>query len=214
VGTDIQVDSLFVLATARIRHSTIVEGLVIPHPLFSRKYNRTVTKMNIANTHLTVAGRSITIRPILLTDTEIEAEFDRDLSPQSKHHRFLGGTGELSAKEIKHLVDVDGHRSMAFLATITEGGKEKAIGVSRYARDSDDQVCEMAVTVADAWQPKGLGMQMTQQLIAYAKAHGISHLYALDLADNHAMWSLAKEIGMTATQDPEDIGHIIYSLEL
>jgi len=170
--------------------------------------------MNIENTHLTVAGRSVTIRPILLTDAEIEAEFIRDLSPQSKNHRFLGGTGELSVEDAKRLVDIDGYRSMAFVATIAEDGKEKAIGVSRYARDSNDLACEMAVTVADAWQQKGLGMQMTQQLIAYAKEHGIKHLYALDLADNEAMWSLAMEIGMTATQDPDDIAHVIYSLEL
>jgi len=174
--------------------------------------------MNNADTQLIVAGRSVTIRPMRLTDTEIEADFIRTLSPQSRNHRFLGGIGELSLQNMKYLVDVDGHHSMAFVATIRVNGEEKAIGVSRYAEDTTSDAVsdarEMAVTVADAWQNKGIGMRLTQQLVEYAKGYGIRRLYSLDMAENDAMRTLAGAFGMTATQDPEDTRRVIYSLDL
>jgi len=170
--------------------------------------------MNNADTQFIVAGRRVTIRPMRLTDTEIATDFIRHLSPQTKNHRFLGGIGELSPQNVKHLVDVDGHQTMAFVATIQVNGEEKAIGVSRFAQDTINDAHEMAITVADAWQNKGIGMRLTQQLIEYAKSHGIRRFYSLDMAENGAMRALAGDFGMTATQDPEDTRRVIYSLDL
>jgi hypothetical protein len=39
---------------------------------------------------LTIAGEVVTIRPIRITDADMEAAFIRRLSPQTKHYRFLG----------------------------------------------------------------------------------------------------------------------------
>jgi acetyltransferase len=40
-------------------------------------------------THPTIDGEVVTIRPIQITDAEMEAEFIRRLSPQTKHFRFV-----------------------------------------------------------------------------------------------------------------------------
>jgi RimJ/RimL family protein N-acetyltransferase len=161
-----------------------------------------------------IAGESITIRPMRAADVDMEAEFVRRLSPQSRHYRFLGGVKELSPKELKRLCNVDGHRSMAFVATVSENGHEVEIGVSRYAPNASGDVREMAVTVADAWQNKGLGIRLTRQLIQHAREHGVRRLYSMDLADNDAMRHLAKDLGMTAMPDPDDTHQVIYSLTL
>jgi GNAT superfamily N-acetyltransferase len=156
----------------------------------------------------------ITIRPIRLTDADMEAEFVRRLSPETKHFRFLGGLKELTPKMLKSFCDVDYRHSMAFVATVTKGGEEIEVGVSRYAPNANEDVREMAVTVADDWQHQGIGTLLTEKLVAFAKDHGVKKLYSVDLADNTSMRRLADDIGMTARRDPEDARQVIYSLTL
>ena len=162
----------------------------------------------------TIADESIMIRPMRAADMDLEAKFVRGLSPQSRHYRFLGGVKELSDRELKRLCNVDGHRSMAFVASVVENGEETVIGVSRYATNATGDIREMAVTVADAWQNKGLGTRLARQLIQHAREHGVRTLYSMDLADNDAMRHLARDLGMTAVPDPDDPHQVIYSLTL
>ena len=170
--------------------------------------------MTTASENLMVADESVTIRPIQPADSVMEGKFIRNLSVETKHYRFLGGVKELSPAELKRLCDVDGHHSMAFVATVQENGHETEIGVSRYAEGTSDGVGEMAVTIADAWQHKGLGQLLAKRLIAYAKTHAVKRLYSVDLADNSAMRDLAGELGMNVRRDPGDANQVIYSLTL
>jgi GNAT superfamily N-acetyltransferase len=147
-------------------------------------------------------------------DSVMEGEFVRNLSMETKHYRFLGGVKELSPAELKRLCDVDGRHSMAFVAIVQKNGHETEIGVSRYAECPDEGVGEMAVTIADAWQHKGLGELLVKRLITYAKTHGVKQLYSVELADNTAMRQLAGELGMSTRRDPDDANQVIYSLTL
>ncbi len=170
--------------------------------------------MNATELQCRVTSPAITIRPIRLTDANMEAEFVRRLSPKTKHFRFLGALKELTPKMLKSFCDVDYHHSMAFVATVSQNGEETEIGVSRYAPNANEDVREMAVTVADDWQHQGIGMLLTEKLIAFARDHGVKRLYSVDLADNTSMRQLAKEIGMSARRDSEDAHQVIYSLTL
>jgi RimJ/RimL family protein N-acetyltransferase len=163
---------------------------------------------------IAIAGHRVTIRPLNPSDTEIEAEFVRNLSDETRHFRFLGAVNELSAAELKRLCNIDGQHNMAFVATVREGDREREIGVSRYAQGSKPEICEMAVTVADAWQNKGLGRFLTRQLIDYARSHGVTRLYSVDFAENTAMQHLAHDLGMTVRRSLDDPTQVIYSLPL
>jgi L-amino acid N-acyltransferase YncA len=167
-----------------------------------------------ANTHTPAAADSVTIRPLHRADSAMEAEFIRNLSMETKHYRFLGGVKELSPAELKRLCDVDGQHSMAFVATVKKDGHEVEVGVSRYAEYPGNHAGELAVTIADEWQHKGLGQRLLKELIAYARTHGIKQLYSVELADNAAMRELASEFGMTVRRDENDANQVIYSLTL
>ena len=162
----------------------------------------------------TIDGEMVTIRPIRLTDTAMETDFIRRLSPLTKHYRFLGGVKELSPAQVLQLCDVDGRHSMAFVATIRRDGREVEIGVGRYAPNSRSDVREIAVTVADEWQHKGLGTKLMDQLIQSARCSGVKQLYSVELSDNAAMRALANDLHMSAHRDPDDPHQIIYSLSL
>jgi len=170
--------------------------------------------MTTATTQPIFSDPSVTIRAIQPADSAMEGEFIRNLSLETKHYRFLGGIKELSPAELKRLCNVDGRHSMAFVATVKKEGRETEIGVSRYAEYPGEGAGELAVTIADAWQHKGLGHLLLKQLIDYAKTHGMKRLYSVDLADNTAMRELATEFGMTVSRDPDDANQVIYSLTL
>ena len=170
----------------------------------------------MATTELTttVAGQSVTIRPVQPADTALYADFIRGLSDRTRHLRFLAGVHELPQEELEGFCSVDGQRTMAFIATVADNGSEVQVGACRYAPNEREDIREIAVTVADAWQDSDLGLLLTRQLIAYARSHSVKELYSLDTVDNTEMRELADELGMTATQDPEDRHQVIYSLAL
>jgi RimJ/RimL family protein N-acetyltransferase len=161
-----------------------------------------------------IGGEAVTIRPLHATDSVMEAEFVRHLSVETRRYRFFGGVKELSAQELKLLCEVDGQHSMAFVATVQRSGQETAIGVSRYALSQNDGAREMALTIADEWQQKGVAELLMARLIEYAKGHGVKQLYSVELAENHAMQQLAHKIGMSGASDLEEPSQIIYSLTL
>jgi GNAT superfamily N-acetyltransferase len=163
---------------------------------------------------LTVAGELVTIRPIRATDALMESDFVRKLSPLTKHYRFLGGLKELTPAQAKAFCEIDGRHSMAFVATVKEDGHEIEIGVGRYAPNSQADVREMAVTISDDWQHKGLGKCLVLQLMASARDYGVTRLYSLELSENSEMRELAQELGMSSTKDPDDANQVFYSLEV
>jgi len=165
-------------------------------------------------TTVSIAGETVTIRPIRLTDIAMESEFIHRLSSETKHFRFLAGVRELPAEELARFCDVDLKHSMAFVATVRQNGREVEIGVSRYAPNSHSDVREIAVTLADEWQHKGLGTSLMNALIQTARTQGIKQMYSVNLSDDTAMSALAKELGMSSIRDPSDSNQTIYSLTL
>jgi hypothetical protein len=164
--------------------------------------------------HIRVSGEMVTIRSIRIQDLEMEQDFIRHLSPATKHFRFLGGVNELPLQDLKHLCDVDGKNSMAFVATVPRNGHEMEIGVARYSPGTTSNTREIAVTISDEWQHRGLGTILAKHLIDQARFQGVRQLYSVDLADNSAMSALAKDLGMTSMRDPSDPHQVIYSLAL
>jgi GNAT superfamily N-acetyltransferase len=168
----------------------------------------------IQELHPQIAGETVTIRPIRINDLETEQDFIRRLSPEAKHFRFLGGVRELPLPELRRLCEIDGKNSMAFVATVLRNGQEVEIGVSRYSPGAAATTREIAVAVADAWQPRGLGATLVRHLIETAKLNGVTRLYSVDLVDNAAMATLAGDLKMASVRDPTDPRQVIYSLVL
>ncbi|MFQ3237369.1 MAG: GNAT superfamily N-acetyltransferase [Paraglaciecola sp.] len=159
-------------------------------------------------------GKKIKIRPISRDDIPLEADFIQHLSPEAKHYRFFCALNTVSESMLESLCNVDGENAMAFIATEEVNGKEVEIGVSRYAIGDEQDVHEIAVTIADSWQHKGLGKLLMSHLIDYAKTHEVKTLFSVELADNSTMRSLAKELGMTIKADPQDVHQVLYTLSL
>lgn len=159
-------------------------------------------------------GSEVTIRALRNDDAELERDFIRNLSPESRWMRFLGQIGEPGESLIRELTELDYQHDMAFIALSREGGIEREVGVSRYSLAPDGQSCECAVTVADAWQGKGLGTILMRDLVDIARKRGIRSMFSMDASENERMRELARDLGFKRAPDPEDYGRVIYRLTL
>jgi acetyltransferase len=142
-------------------------------------------------------GLEYHIRPITPADAARERAFINALSPASRHARFMHAMSEPSADLIHRLVDVDGVRNRALVATIGRGDAERIIGVARYGADEQGPDCEFAVAVADDFQCRGVGTTLAQRLFADAARAGFRAIYGIMLADNARMLDLAEHLGLT-----------------
>lgn len=161
-----------------------------------------------------IGNEPVSVRLLRSNDTELDADFVRHLSVDARRLRFFCGVKELSAEELRLLCDMDGEKSVAFVATIRKDGQECAIGVSRYAPSLISGEREMALAIADDWQHKGVAELLMTRLIAYARSHGVKRLYSVELEENQMMRELAPTLGLQVQRDPDDVTQIIYSLAL
>ena len=138
-------------------------------------------------------GSAVLIRPVRRADARLLADGFARLSARSRRLRFLSPKQELSPAELGYFTDVDHHNHEALGALDHADGR--GVGIARYVRDADDpQAAEIAVTVIDDWQGRGLGTELMAQLSERARSEGIRRFTALVTADNPAMARLLRNV--------------------
>jgi GNAT superfamily N-acetyltransferase len=156
-------------------------------------------------------GSRVILRPIAHEDKPLLAASFERLSDESRYRRFFTTKNELSPDEIDYLVDVDHHDHEAIIAIDPPTGE--GLGVARYVRAPDDaERAEVAVTVVDDWQGRGLGRALLDRLTYRARREGVRRFSALVQSDNWASLGLAAGAG-----DPHsytDTGQVALVIEL
>ena len=139
-------------------------------------------------------GARVTLRPIAPEDKPlIAASFER-LSEESRYRRFFTSKKELSAAELDYLLDVDHSDHEAIIAVDQLSGE--AVGVARYVRSNDDaEVADVAVTVIDDWQGRGLGRVLLTRLTHRARREGVRRFSVVVLGENREAIGLFNSFG-------------------
>lgn len=150
-----------------------------------------------------VDGTALLVRPIEIDDAaRLERMFGR-LSPASIRFRFFSPLRMLPPATLSRLSDVDHDRREALVAL--DG--DEIVAVARYdasAVDADaggpaSREVEIAVTVDDEWQHRGVGTTLTGRLAALARRRGFDALFARILPENRAAIGLLHKIFPDAT---------------
>ena len=136
-------------------------------------------------------GRAVRIRPILPEDAAKIAEFHSTLSERTRYLRYFGSHDVLSDKELRHMTTVDYHDRMAFVAEL---GAE-IIGVALYERLPNSSFAEVAFTISDQHQGRGLGSIFLEHLAGAAAESGIDHFEAEVLSENRSMIQVFRRAG-------------------
>jgi len=150
-------------------------------------------------------GTDVSVRPIRPEDAEIEQDFVKNLSAESKYFRFMQSVSELTPMMLARFTQIDYDREMALIAVKNEHTPDAHIlGVVRYVSNPDKQSCEFALTVADEWQQKGIGRQLMQRLMTVARDRGIEIMEGEVLSNNSKMLRLCERLGFRAAHNPGD----------
>jgi RimJ/RimL family protein N-acetyltransferase len=138
-------------------------------------------------------GSKVVIRQVQRADSPLLADGFARLSAKSRQMRFLTEKKKLSAAELRYFTEVDHHGHEALGALSHADGR--GVGIARYVRDAEDpQAAEIAVTIVDDWQGRGLGTELLAQLSDRARQEGIHRFTALVAADNMAMAGLLRNV--------------------
>jgi len=149
-------------------------------------------------------GAAVTIRAIQPDDAEIEQAFVRGLSARSRYLRFFSVIKELSPRMLEQFTHPRYPQNWALIATISETGEDKVIGVARYAPTEAEFIAEFAVVVADEWQCLGIATRLLGDLMAVAESAGIKCLQGDVLRENRAMLEFAREMGFATVRHSDD----------
>ena len=136
---------------------------------------------------------TLSVRPIGPGDREALAEAFGRLSPESRLKRFLGPKPKLSRRELDYLTDID-HVTHEALAAFDPAGQ--LIAIARYATaQPEDCSAEIAVTVADAWQGRGIGPALAARVVTRARDNDFQSLTASTFGENAPALSLLARLG-------------------
>lgn len=129
-------------------------------------------------THMDREGNSFLIRPITPSDKDYLKIGLKEMTPESRRQRFQSGKNDFSEKELKYLTEVDMHDHIAFVACIKKEPHDLPAGVIRGIKDKNQPLkLEIAITIIDHYQGRGLGLAMMNKLESYAKNHGYTHFF-------------------------------------
>ena len=132
-------------------------------------------------------GPTVLVRPLVNGDVDtVQAVFER-MSDRSRRARFNGPKPRLTSADLEQLARVDATRH-ALVAYVM--GDPRPIAIARLVREGSS--AEIAFAVADDHQQRGIGSALTEELLADARAAGITEITALVSSDNPAALALLR----------------------
>ncbi len=135
------------------------------------------------------SGPAVLARPLRHGDVRtVLAVFER-LSERSRRARFNGPKPCLTRSDLRQLALAD--RTRHALVGHVEGDP-RPVAIARLVRDG--RSAEIAFAVADEYQRRGIGSALTAELIADARAAGITEVTAVVSSDNSAAIALLRRV--------------------
>ncbi|MEE6177626.1 GNAT family N-acetyltransferase [Mycobacterium sp. 050134] len=152
-------------------------------------------------------GAKLLLRPVLPGDAERFTD-DGSFSRETLYRRYQGGVP--SEARLVYLFQVDYVDHFVWVVVDgAHGGDGPVVADARFIRDQDDPAsAEVALTVADAYQGRGIGTLLLGALAVAARVDGVKRFHARVFADNpparalgdkvHARWE-HEEPGVVTT---------------
>ena len=173
------------LDAAKARHYVMPSQ--IPMPPGARPYpTEAISETKLAD------GQRVLFRPLRPDDERALRDLFHSHSDETVYLRYGSALKRLSPKQVQQFVTLDYEQRMAigaFVAPTDHPGADldRLIAVARYDLDPATNLAESAFVVHDDFQGKGLGTQLLQLLMRYARSRRIAGFTAQVLAHNARM---------------------------
>ena len=140
------------------------------------------------------------LRPVISDDRERIQNGMAALSTESRYFRFFTSATQLSGQQLSYFSEVDQYDHVAWIALNSSDPKHPGLGIARFIRIKEEPtVAEMALTVIDAYQRRGLGRILLAVLYLPAEAQGIQMLRAVVAGENTTMLKWLRSLGATGS---------------
>jgi RimJ/RimL family protein N-acetyltransferase len=139
-------------------------------------------------------GGTVHVRPVRPSDAERLVAFHGRLSHQSVYYRFFSPRPRLSQDDVTRFTTVDYDDRMALVALLGDD----LIGIASYDRWPGRREAEVAFTVDDEHQGRGVATVLLEHLAVIARSHGMTRFTAEVLPENRKMLSVFKRAGFQA----------------
>jgi GNAT superfamily N-acetyltransferase len=179
---------------AQTQSNPAVPSLPVPQPPVLKEHETTAAFTGNFTIHF---------RPIRPEDESLLKDLFHSHSEQTILHRYFAPIHELSQEQIRRFVAIDYRRDFALVGLAPHEGAEKMICVGRYYRNPALNEAEVAITVHDLFQGRGIGTYLAQTLVNVARQNGINAFRATILANNHAMMHVFHKVAQKIAVESE-----------
>jgi acetate---CoA ligase (ADP-forming) len=147
-------------------------------------------------------GSTLRLRPPRDADGDAVLALFAGLSQESLYRRFHG-LPALDRRLVEPVLSPNWVDTGALIGTVAADAAERVVALASYARLRDPAAAEVAFTVADDYQGRGVGTRLLEQLADRAGGHGIRRFLAEVLAGNEAMLGVFEDAGFEVERELE-----------
>ncbi len=148
-------------------------------------------------------GSTATVHVAVPEDAHGLAAFFKRLSPESRRNRFFTDSKPGESAIDQMCDNSDPTQVLTMIVTRYAEGEPRIIAAGSYFAD-DETTAEVAVTVEDAFQGKGLGTLLLERLALLAIQHGFTQFKAITHTGNKRMLDVFRKSGFPVTEKYDD----------
>lgn len=148
-------------------------------------------------------GAILILRPIRADDAERLMSFVRGLSFSARYFRYGRGDYELNEDTVRRLCSPDPEKCVHSLVLAQGSETDVIVGSARIVFASDSQAAELAISVQDEWQDRGVGGRLVDNLLESARQRGLVEVRAQILGTNTDMIEFMRRRGFTIADSAE-----------
>ena len=158
-------------------------------------------------------GTVIGIREIRADDKLLLLDHFRRLTAHSSYLRFFSPRRRFSERDLAAFTELDFIRSVALVGTVRDGDAERIVGLAQYVvTDRSSSSADLACSVSDDYQGRGIGALLLEQVLRFAREHGVDRFEADVLSENAKMLGLFEQNGLARHRSVDSgVVHLTFS---
>lgn len=143
------------------------------------------------------------LRPIRPDDEPMMKEMFYSFSERTRYLRFHGPMKSFPHARLQVFCNIDYDQEMTLIGVVGQPGDEDVVALGCYLHDQGDNTAEVAFSVRDDWQNKGLGSHLFRKLVEIGRERGIETFHAEVLSENLPMLNVFHHSGVTVSTHAE-----------
>ncbi len=157
--------------------------------------------------------KQVFMRPIKPADEPMMKEMFYSFSERTRYLRFHGPMKSFPHARLQVFCNVDYDQEMTLICMVGQPGEEDVVALGCYIHDQGSNTAEVAFSVRDDWQNKGLGSHLFRKLVEIGRERGIDTFHAEVLTENLPMLNVFHHSGCTvSTQAEGGVVHVTIQL--